>query len=360
MQNQFYFLDFPETKRFFEICNNHGIQARFVGGCVRDGLLGLQTDDFDIAVNAPILDLVKILETSNVKCILSGVKYGSIMVILGNRKFDITSLRCDANCLGRACDIDFTDSFAEDAKRRDFTINALYVSENGELFDYFGGVDDLTHKRIIFIGDPFARISEDHLRILRYYRFCAKVGDKSYRYADILHNNAYLLKNLSIERIQKEVFQTINCGFAINMMYENNILQQISGSINIDLYNKLCDIQTTALVRLIALFGFDNTLAIFRFSKSEKKLIIDYKNFINETLDYCFYKKGQEFTQAIMTLRQVYGKKLPIFPLTYKDISKEVKNISSILSECEKQWVNNGFPNRRETLNLLKKFFIFL
>ena len=146
----FYFLHFPQTKRLFSIFKKYDIEARFVGGCVRDAIIEKHTDDFDIAVKFDILELKSILETDGVLVIPTGIKYGSITVIIDRVKFEITSLRMDFDCSGRACKTKQSSSFEGDAKRRDFTMNALYVSESGELFDYFNGIEDLKKRDVIF------------------------------------------------------------------------------------------------------------------------------------------------------------------------------------------------------------------
>lgn len=355
IQNHFYFLDFPETKELFKFFDEYKIEARFVGGCVRDALLGIISSDFDIAVNIPIINLTKLLDLKSVKYIKSGIKYGSIIAILGSVKFDITSLRCDSRCFGRDCEIDIVDSFKEDSNRRDFSINALYVSQNGEIFDYVNGIEDLYNRRIIFIGDPEKKITEDYLRILRYYRFCAKMGDESGRYSDILSKNASLLTKLPIERIQKELFIIINSKVILNMMYANNILQQISENINIEAYNKLDDLNVSILVKMIVLFGVDELLNVFRLKREEKRLILDYRGFMRETLDYCYYKRGADFTHEIMILKHSLFKGFSRFPLTYQDVPVCIKNISKILKECERWWVNNNFPSREKTLLFMTK-----
>ncbi len=307
MQNRFYFLNFPETKQLFKIFNKNNIEARFVGGCVRDSLLGKPTSDFDIAINISIVDLMKILDTYEIKYIKNGVKYSSIIVILNDKHFDITSLRLDVHCFGRSSEISLTNSFEDDAKRRDFTINAIYVAENGQLFDYFNGLEDLQNNSVVFIGNPQKRIEEDYLRILRYYRFCSKIENKTAKYSKILKKNAYLLSKLSIERIQKELFQIIDSSDTINMMYRDDILQQISSQINIIAYNKLNKFAVSTLLKLVSLFGIDASLKIFKLPKKDKKNISEYKLFMNETLDYCLYKKGIVFAQEIMLLRNVFG-----------------------------------------------------
>ena len=133
----FYFLYFEETKKLFKIFNKYNINAMFVGGCVRDALCNLITDDFDIAVNCDIEKLCNILNENDIKVIKTGIKFSSITVIINDKKYEITSLRKDVNCSGRHCYTEITDSFEIDSKRRDFTINALYVNQSEYCLNLF-------------------------------------------------------------------------------------------------------------------------------------------------------------------------------------------------------------------------------
>ncbi|MDR1390834.1 MAG: hypothetical protein LBI95_00465 [Holosporales bacterium] len=273
-RHDFYFLDLPETKLLFEIFRKGGIEARFVGGCVRDALIGKVTDDFDVAVNSEIENVKSLIESEGISCVSKWVKYGSVTVIIGSVKFEITSLRKDDECYGRGSKISSVTSFEEDAKRRDFTINALYVSETGELFDYFGGVLDILARRVIFIGDPKTRMEEDYLRILRYYRFCAKFEDVVDRYCDIVKEKAKKLCTLSIERIQKELFLILEENFNLKifeLIKKNGVFSEI----NIENYSKLLQMEKSPSVELkaYALFGYDLLMHKFKLSKSLKNKI---------------------------------------------------------------------------------------
>lgn len=152
--------------------------ARFVGGIVRDTLLGVEAHDIDIATRLAPDVVVQRLRASHIKAIPTGIAHGTITAVLPDGTVEVTTLRRDLTTDGRHATIAFTDDWREDAARRDFTINALYADPvTGEVFDYFGGQDDLAARRVRFIGDPLQRIAEDHLRILRFFRFLARFGD---------------------------------------------------------------------------------------------------------------------------------------------------------------------------------------
>lgn len=152
--------------------------ARFVGGCVRDTLLGVSVSDIDIATRHPPETVLALLRAAEIKAVPTGISHGTITAVIGGEPIEVTTLRRDVETDGRHAVVAFTDDWREDASRRDFTMNALYADPaTGELFDWFGGLDDLVARRVRFIGSPLARIAEDHLRILRFFRFHARFGD---------------------------------------------------------------------------------------------------------------------------------------------------------------------------------------
>ena len=354
--NKFYFLDFKESIKLFDILKKNQIEARFVGGCVRDAILGIKTDDFDIAVNCDILKVCDILEAHEIKCIKTGIKYGSITVFVDHLKFELTTLRKDEKCFGRQCEISKISSFQEDASRRDFTINALYVSIDGELFDYFNGIDDLKNKKVSFIGDPSKRISEDYLRIFRYYRFCAKLGDLSDSYHNVIKNESKNICKLSIERIQKEIFKILessNSFEILKLMKNSNVVENI----NLIDYEKISKIKEdiSLSVKLYILFTYNELIKKFHLPKILKNKIKGYKKFENESLIYNAYKNGFEFASELyliknkmMPKKNFKNLKFPEFPVEFKDLPQDIKFAGKKLKACEKWWVENNFQKSKE------------
>ncbi|MDB5694108.1 MAG: polynucleotide adenylyltransferase [Alphaproteobacteria bacterium] len=152
--------------------------TRFVGGCVRDTLLGLPVSDVDLATRLPPDEVMKRIRKAGLKPIPTGLAHGTVTALIGKGStVEITTLRRDVATDGRRATIAYTDDWREDAARRDFTINALSADPGTlEVSDYFDGLDDLAARRVRFIGDPIRRIAEDHLRILRFFRFHARFG----------------------------------------------------------------------------------------------------------------------------------------------------------------------------------------
>ncbi|MFM5948085.1 MAG: CCA tRNA nucleotidyltransferase, partial [Novosphingobium sp.] len=152
-------------------------QARFVGGAVRDTLLGLPVKDIDIATPLEPKEVMRRLKAHAITVIPTGIDHGTVTAVLKQGPVEITTLRHDVSTDGRRATVAFASDWQDDAARRDFTINALYADpDTGAVSDWFGGLDDLAARRVRFIGDARQRIREDHLRILRYFRFQARFG----------------------------------------------------------------------------------------------------------------------------------------------------------------------------------------
>ena len=143
----------------------------FVGGSVRKYLLNQKIDDIDIATILKPEEIIKKFENSNITVKKTGIEHGTLTLVLDNNYFEVTTLRKDISTDGRHASVEFTNSWEEDSRRRDFTFNAIYLSHDGKIFDPQSGVNDLKNRKIKFIGNPDQRIKEDYLRILRFIRF---------------------------------------------------------------------------------------------------------------------------------------------------------------------------------------------
>jgi len=198
----------------FGALDQAGIEARFVGGCVRDRILGIANEntEIDLAVNKPPEAVMKALEAADIKVVPTGLKHGTVTAIVKGRPFELTTLRRDVETDGRHAIVAFTDDWREDASRRDFTFNALYADRAGTIYDYFDGQADLLAGRVRFIGDPEQRIAEDRLRVLRFFRFHARYGRPPFDGPsfDACRRNAATVRSLSGERVRKELFRTLD------------------------------------------------------------------------------------------------------------------------------------------------------
>jgi poly(A) polymerase len=185
--------------------------ARFVGGVVRNAQLGKPVDDIDIATPLTPDAVTKRLQAAGLKAVPTGIEHGTITAVSKGKPFEVTTLRRDVATDGRRAVVAFTTDWAQDAQRRDFTMNALYASADGEIFDSVGGIADLEAGRVRFVGDPTTRIREDFLRILRLFRFHAWYGKGELDAAALKASAAEKagLAQLSGERIQKEMLKLL-------------------------------------------------------------------------------------------------------------------------------------------------------
>ena len=196
-----------------DVLGRAGIEGRYVGGYVRDMILGLVHDktDIDIAVNRAPEAVMAALQAAKLKVVPTGLKHGTVTAVVDGRPFEITTLRRDVETDGRHAVVAFTDDWREDASRRDFTFNALYANRDGTIYDYFNGRADLAAGRVRFIGDPDRRIAEDRLRMLRFFRFHAWYGRPPFDKPalDACRRNAATVRDLSGERVRKELLKTL-------------------------------------------------------------------------------------------------------------------------------------------------------
>jgi poly(A) polymerase len=204
--------------------------ARFVGGAVRDLLLGERPGDLDLATIFQPDEVVRRLEAAGIKAVPTGIEHGTVTAVSSGTVIEVTTLRSDVSTDGRRATVAFTDDWKQDAGRRDFTINALYADPyTGELFDYFGGLADLKSRTVRFIGEPLQRIAEDHLRILRYFRFHSRYGHGSPdpHALEACVERANDLMALSRERIADELLKLLALDDptpTVRLMHERGLL----------------------------------------------------------------------------------------------------------------------------------------
>ena len=218
-----------EVKKIIDIFDKRNVEIRFVGGCIREALLDKPIHDFDFAVKSQPLKVIEILNSANVHFEDFGKRYGSFNLVINKEKFQLTCLREDFNQKGRDTNIRYTNSWKKDALRRDFTINALYLSLSGNLYDYFDGLKDLSQDSVRFIGDIDKRIQEDYLRIFRYYRFlgCFKNLNIITEYEEVFSKHIPNLKNfISNDQMRIEVIKMLKNHFPLNSFRDFHIKKE--------------------------------------------------------------------------------------------------------------------------------------
>ena len=214
----------PATRAVVDALTAEGADVRFVGGCVRDALLGRESADIDIGTPDLPERAIELLKDAGIetRTVPRGIEHGTVTALAGGNRYEITTLRRDERTDGRHAEVAFTDDWREDAARRDFTINAMSAAPDGTLYDYFGGQANLQAGTVRFVGDPAKRIAEDHLRILRFFRFHAWYGkgEPDPKALDACRAAVHKLRKLSGERVQTEMRKLLNAPDLLPEGYE--------------------------------------------------------------------------------------------------------------------------------------------
>jgi len=222
----------PETQAVMKALMADGALARFVGGCVRDALLKRDVHDIDLATTALPETVLALLQREGIHTIPTGIAHGTVTAVLDHKPFEITTLRRDVETYGRHAKVAYTDDWKEDAARRDFTMNAVFCDMDGTLYDPFGGIEDLFAGRVRFVGDPQARIEEDVLRLLRFFRFYAEYGKAPPDAAALAACKKFAphLPKLSGERVRAELLRLLGAAASpdvVRRMAEDGVLEHI-------------------------------------------------------------------------------------------------------------------------------------
>ena len=216
-----------ETRALFKALQAGGKEARFIGGCVRNAVIGMPVKDIDLATPETPHRVLKLLEAANIKAIPTGIDHGTVTAVINSMHYEITTLRIDVENHGRRATVTYTDDWVADALRRDFTINTMSCTIEGNIFDPLSGMNDLDKRWVRFVGSARLRIEEDLLRLLRFFRFHATFGGSDVDQAAITacRTLAPRLNELSAERVQSELFKILEApNSADTMILMNNEL----------------------------------------------------------------------------------------------------------------------------------------
>lgn len=356
---------------------------RWVGGAVRDGLLGVEAKDVDAATKLPPQQVMELLAKAGIKCIPTGIEHGTVTAVLGDGHVEITTLRRDVSTDGRHATVAFAQDWQEDAARRDFTINALYAHpETLEISDYFGGREDLAARRVRFIGDARERIAEDHLRILRYYRFQARFGAALCPKAEEACTElAPMLKGLSRERVCAELLGLLALPApyeTLARMFERGVLPVIlpeAGEAQIAALKRLIEAEKSqniapdSMRRLSAILPADPKLctlvaARLRLSNNQKKRLISAarRETVFASPQALSYRMGHDWALDRLLVSGVDvssldGFEAPQFPLKGGEIVQRGvgagPEVARILQSVETRWIDEDFPARSRVEEML-------
>mgnify|MGYP001024575776 CR=1 FL=1 len=347
--------------------------VRFVGGSVRDTLLDIPVSDLDVATPLAPERVVELLKGAGIRAVPTGIGHGTITAVLESGPVEVTTLRRDVSTDGRRATVAFTDDWREDAARRDFTINALYADPaTGAIFDYFGGLADLEARHVRFIGDPLQRIAEDHLRILRFFRFLARFGDV----ADPAGLAACTARSrdlmaLSRERIADELLKLLIARDAVRvveLMIAHGIFAPVLPEIvsaarftHIAARETAADVAPDAIRRLAALIPADPVVAEqvaarLKLSNAQRRRLAAAAVAPQGTPHALAYRAGAEaaLDQLLLSDRPladalaVRDWQPPRFPLGGGAIvARGIKagpEVARLMKQVEQAWIAEGFP----------------
>ena len=352
-------------KKLDKVFKSNNYELRIVGGAVRDIALGKTPKDIDLATDATPDEMIAILDKAGIKHKPTGLEHGTLTAILDSEPFEITTLRADTETDGRHAEVEFVTNWEEDAKRRDLTYNAMSMDMEGNVFDYFNGMDDLQDKVSKFVGDAEQRITEDYLRILRYFRFQGRLSTPTWDEDTLkaISSNTSGLQKISAERIWQEMSKVLagnNVANILDHMTKTGVSKVIGLSTN-DL-SKVKDNGNS----IVALAQMGNTVDIakrWRLSNNESALLDFLVKNKNNSLDQ---KKVEDMIadginkDLISALATLQGKdvnidaEVPNFPVTGADLiatgMKPGPEIGAKLGQLKQEWKQSNFKATKDEL----------
>ena len=376
--------------QLFQIIEKHGGVLRFVGGAVRDAIAGFKRSDIDLVTDLSPSEFSDICVDEGLRCVPIGIQFFTLGVIVNNSFFKVT-------CLSTEDDMS-QEEWKKDAARRDLTINAVYADDKGNVFDYYNGIEDLEKGVIKFIGNPFKAIENDHIRIMRFFRFCAMFGKKiDKKSLKCCIENKQLLHTVSQEKIKEELFKVILAPYAaraLELIFKYGVLDFLIAppfnTENLEKLDKLVsalNIEKSIIRRLFVLFTptvkrVERLAKIFKLNKEQKEYFlklcnakINAKSFKDSvSINKAVYAYGKDVCRDIFlyqnldnpnidviknTLQNLDNASTPVFPLKGKDlidIGANKKYLSIYMDVLKKEWFEHGCLFSKE--ELLEQFKI--
>ena len=379
--------------KVFEAINNFNetSEVRYVGGCIRKIIKKEEVDDIDLATNLIPTEVCNALKKNNINFYETGIDHGTITAIIGDQKYEITTLRKDVSTDGRHAKVEFSLDWKDDSNRRDFSINAIYSDKDGNLFDPHNGKKDLENGTVKFIGNPEERIQEDYLRILRYLRFFLNYSNNKHELEifKTIKRNIGGISKLSSERLVEEFKKLTKSDGFIKLFKDKESLELIEiifpqlknlqsfKKLNAYAQKNLSKIDFILLISLLIIDGTDNAdyfLYKFKISNKDQKRIkfvdnfykqkVNINYFTEKNLNKIFYFNGRQAVTDIISFKLFISKKLekklvklldfynnktlPTLPvganiLMSKYNIPEGKVLGNKLKMIEEIWVQNGF-----------------
>ena len=397
----FEWLKRPELQTLFALINRDGHEVRVVGGAVRNALIGEPVGDIDCATTAPPSLVMDWAWEQNIRVLPTGIEHGTLTLLIKDASFEVTTLRTDVETDGRHAKVAFGSDWAEDAKRRDFTMNALYLDHEGRLYDPTGlGLADVQTRCVRFIGDAYKRIEEDYLRVLRFFRFYAQYGkhysDQDYQACIETQSN---LSSLSGERVGAEMTKLLRGAYAsdaLQVMHEGGMLGDILRCVpRLGRFDRLVTLSremhltpSVPLLLTVLCVKVEEDAArlarTLRLPNRKRDHMIRLVNAVGEIddmseegLQKLAYWHGKEVARDLAMLALVYYKiepdltslsmmmhnlelwDAPIFPLKGRDLIafgiKPGPKMGEWLRDLEQLWVESGFVMGKASLLARKR-----
>ncbi|MDC0659295.1 CCA tRNA nucleotidyltransferase [Leisingera sp. SS27] len=368
----------PGTQAVCQAVAADGAQVLFVGGCVRNALLGAPVSDIDLATDARPEQVMELAARAGIKAVPTGIDHGTVTLVKNGIPHEITTFRKDVATDGRRAVVAFSNDIAEDARRRDFTMNAIYARPDGGLVDPLGGLADLRRRQVRFIGSAENRIREDYLRSLRYFRFHAWYGDQTEGFDEValaaIAANLDGLAALSRERIGAELLKLLAApdpAPSVAAMRQAGVLSSILPGADDRALAPLVHLEagrTASGIRRLAVLGGEDLQEALRLSKAQGSYIAAIREAAIGTAgaSELGYRMGAEKALDTLLLRASFLEQ-PLsadvetyiglgasatFPVKARDLLPNLKGpeLGTALKELEADWIASGFSLSREEL----------
>ncbi|MEY8119139.1 CCA tRNA nucleotidyltransferase [Falsihalocynthiibacter sp. BN13B15] len=373
-------LDNPKTQAIFTMLKSGGHQAYFVGGCVRNALLGVATNDIDIATDAEPTRVLALAQENGIRAVETGIEHGTVTLVQGKTPYEVTTFRRDVETDGRRAVVAFSTNIKDDARRRDFTMNALYADSAGTVVDPLNGLPDLLARRVRFIENAEDRIREDYLRILRFFRFYAWYGDPNTGIdAEGLaacSANLAGIETLANERIGAEMLKLLAAADpapAVAAMAQSGVLSALVVGMDAKTLPILIHFETQndvkpKSIRRLATLGGQEIEQSLRLSKRDAKQYNTLRNEIGSTSGAAAlgYRLGAGSALDVLLLRSAVFETPPhpdaksevargaaqVFNVSAADLMPNLSGaaLGNALRKLEQEWINSDFVLSRHAL----------
>ena len=366
----------PQTDKLGKAFADAGFRVRFVGGCVRDALLGVTPKDLDFCTDATPDEMKDLAKSAGFGFVPTGVQHGTATLVVDGEPFEVTTLRVDVETDGRHAEVEFTKSFEVDAERRDLTFNAMSMDFDGQVFDYFNGRQDLKDRVVRFVGDARKRVEEDYLRVLRYFRFAARFdatmdADTLQMFSDVSVLEG--LNKVSVERFWQEMQKLLDPSMPARVRVVGEMFKsQVNRAVGVFRFNPVdmlrSDDALSALATMVHQTDLDKFMNFWKLSSAEEKkvrwmVVNRVANLTEETVEVMMVMEAAE-RDWVVSACEVAGEpalaqyvrdfKAPTFPVTGKDLMDAGMtpgpDMGARLKRMKKSWMFSRWAFTKEQL----------